>query len=197
VRRAFDTLPDAMLVLDAAGRVLEANPAAETALSRTRQELIGASVRDLGSTSTHLERFEQALSRVLGKGEPYEGVVSIETPLGARDWEVRLVPDHGETSEGTSVFVVARDMTSTMRREAELQARSDELTRLGDSLCHDLRSPLVTIRSFLGFLAADLRENDESRITSDIGSIQNATDRMSELITLVFQRTRPRRHGAR
>ncbi|HEX3597743.1 MAG TPA: PAS domain-containing sensor histidine kinase [Polyangiaceae bacterium] len=188
-RRAFDRLPDATFVLDQRGRILDLNIAAERALSRPRAQLLGSTVRELGASPALLCRFDGALRQVVREGKAHETVVQFDTPLGPRHWEVRLCPDAGDAA-GPSVLAVGRDVTARTRREEELIARSKELSQFGDSLCHDLRSPLATIRCFLGFLAADLQAHDDAQIAADIGSIHSTVDRMTDLITTIVKRTR-------
>jgi PAS domain S-box-containing protein len=190
LRRVFNSLPDATFVLDQLGRVLDLNAAAERALGRTRHQLLGSTLRELGDWPALACRFDEAMRQVVREGKAHESVVTLDTPRGARHWEVRLYPDMSDSEAAASVLVIAREVTQAKRLEGELIGRSNELSQLGDSLCHDLRSPLATIRSFLGFLAADLKARDESQIASDLGSIHNAVDRMTDLITAIVKRTR-------
>ncbi len=42
-------------------------------------------------------------------------------------------------------------------KDQELEKRNEELTRFIYAVSHDLKSPLVTIRTFLGYLEQDAR----------------------------------------
>lgn len=57
-----------------------------------------------------------------------------------------------------------------------------ELERLNYALSHELRSPLVTVKSFLEFLTQDLAAGDDERIAKDIGYMHTATDKMTQLL---------------
>ena len=86
-------------------------------------------------------------------------------------------------------MAVARDVTQTASLQ-DGRFPGSGLAELGSELFHDLRGPLATIRSFLGFLAVDLKERDESRIAGDIDSIKTAVDRMGNVLTDVAKKAR-------
>jgi signal transduction histidine kinase len=66
---------------------------------------------------------------------------------------------------------------------ANLEIVSAELERFLYTAFHELRSPLVTIKGFLGLLAEDLQANRGDRIQSDIARIGAAADKMNELLS--------------
>jgi signal transduction histidine kinase len=66
---------------------------------------------------------------------------------------------------------------------ANLEAVSAELERFLYTAFHELRSPLVTIKGFLGLLGEDLQAHRWDRIQSDIDRISAAADKMNELLS--------------
>ena len=64
----------------------------------------------------------------------------------------------------------------------ELQDKNEELERFIYSVAHDLKSPLVTIRTFLGILEQDLAADDKEKVKLDIGYIRNSAEKMSKLL---------------
>jgi len=64
----------------------------------------------------------------------------------------------------------------------ELLEKSMEIERFTYAVSHDLKSPLVTIKTFLGFLQQDLAESDTDAIDKDLGFIRAATEKMNGLL---------------
>jgi PAS domain S-box-containing protein len=102
--------------------------------------------------------------------------------VGASVFETYYNPVRNQNTQRTSVIGVAVDITERKRREEELQQRTDELIRFTYAVSHDLRTPLVTIRSFVGFLEKDIRNQDGDRIAKDFYYIRHAAEKMSRLL---------------
>ena len=64
----------------------------------------------------------------------------------------------------------------------ELQNKNAELERFLYTASHDLKSPVVTVRTFLGYLGKDIASGDTGRIEKDIQFIRSATDTMARLL---------------
>ena len=64
----------------------------------------------------------------------------------------------------------------------ELEQRNAELERLAYTLSHELKSPLITIRGFLGYLREDAIKGDLPRIERDMRRITDGTEKMLRLI---------------
>ncbi len=64
----------------------------------------------------------------------------------------------------------------------ELEEKNAELERFNYTVSHDLKSPLVTIKGFLGLLQQDADAGNRARMDHDIGRIATAADRMYRLL---------------
>jgi signal transduction histidine kinase len=72
----------------------------------------------------------------------------------------------------------------------ELGNRNAELERFTYTVSHDLRSPLVTIKGFLGMLNKDMLGDRTDRVASDMKRIADAADKMDGLLSNLLQLSR-------
>jgi PAS domain S-box-containing protein len=73
---------------------------------------------------------------------------------------------------------------------SELESKNAELERFTYTVSHDLKSPLFTIRGFLGFLEQDALNGNRERLTSDIQRITDATEKMNRLLNELLELSR-------
>jgi signal transduction histidine kinase len=73
---------------------------------------------------------------------------------------------------------------------AELEAKNVELVRFTYAVSHDLKSPLVTIRGFLGYIEEHARAGDFERLRSDLGRISAASEHMGRLLDELLELSR-------
>jgi signal transduction histidine kinase len=80
---------------------------------------------------------------------------------------------------------------ATLRQKsAELERRNAEMERFTYTVSHDLKSPLVTIKTFLGYLEQDMAQADQGRIGQDLGYIRGAVDKMRQLLDELLEMSR-------
>jgi len=72
----------------------------------------------------------------------------------------------------------------------ELESKNQELERFTYTVSHDLKSPLFTIRGFLGYLEQDALSGNHGRLTADIQRISEATDKMQRLLSDLLELSR-------
>ena len=73
---------------------------------------------------------------------------------------------------------------------AELESKNAELTRFVYTVSHDLKSPLVTINGYLGYIEEDARSGNLKRLMRDTRRIQDATNKMHALLTELLELSR-------
>ena len=82
------------------------------------------------------------------------------------------------------------ELEERRRLIAELELKNTELERFTYTVSHDLKSPLFTIRGFLGYLEQDALSGNHARLKSDIQRIIDATDKMQRLLNELLELSR-------
>ncbi len=84
------------------------------------------------------------------------------------------------------------DENEQLRQEfiEQLEQKNAELERFTYTVSHDLKSPLVTVKGFLGMLEKDLRRGEEQAIARDIEYLKEATDTMGLLLDDLLELSR-------
>ncbi len=104
-------------------------------------------------------------------------VLLSSTPINLNNW-----------SEG--VTFTALDMTERKRVEKSLQQKNQEIEQFVYIVSHDLKSPLITVRTFIDILRKDLLEVNRQSIDEDINFIDKAADKMNLLLEALLKYSR-------
>lgn len=180
-KRLFEANPQPMWVYDLDTLAfLTVNAAAIIKYGYTRDEFLNMTIRDIRPPED-IDRLKENIANVT-KGLDQAGIWQHITKDG-RKLAVEII-SHTLTFEGHRAEVVlAHDVTERLRAELALLERNAALEQFHYTISHDLRTPLVTIETFLGFLEQDLAGADTSLVNNDVEHIRTATRRMEALLS--------------
>jgi signal transduction histidine kinase len=102
--------------------------------------------------------------------------------------EVRVVDRTAELSMINHQLQM--ELAERKRAEVELNKRTAEVEQFLYTASHDLRSPLVTVKTFLGYLGQDISSADNERIAKDMGFLNSAANRMEALLNELLEMSR-------
>jgi PAS domain S-box-containing protein len=135
-----------------------------------------------------LTRSEMALP-LISRGDVI-GAMTIQSELPSVFSPVDITALQTMADQIANAIENARLFTERANLVGELEGRNAELERFTYTVSHDLKSPLVTIRGFLGYLHQDAKTNDMTRFERDLTRIANAADRMQSLLNDLLELSR-------
>ncbi len=89
-----------------------------------------------------------------------------------------------------TVSQLQQEITEREEVSIELENKNAELEQFAYTASHDLKTPLVTIKGFLGLLDRDLAANDLARAAQDMEKVNQAADTMARLLEELLELSR-------
>lgn len=194
--RAFMASPAAMSISSLEeSKFLDVNERFLYLLGYQREELIDHAALQLNIWAHHAER--EALVHVLRQeGQVRDREVTLCTKNG-QFRTVLLAAELIDLDGKACILNMIEDVTERRKAEherehliKELEAKNAELERFTYTVSHDLKSPLVTIKGFLGFLENDALTGNIEKLKKDIAHINLAADRMHQLLAELLDLSR-------
>lgn len=195
----LESMPDAIILANAAGRVVLANRQAEALFGYPRHALRGMALERLMPErfrAAHLKHragfAAQPLVRAMGSGRDLYGLRSdgAEFPV-----EISLSPV--ATEEGTLVMSAIRDISERQRTALALQEKNVELAkavaakdRFLAGMSHELRTPLNAIIGFTGTMLMKLPGPINDEQTKQLRMVQSSARHLLSLINDLLDLTR-------
>ncbi|HKP56132.1 MAG TPA: PAS domain S-box protein [Polyangiales bacterium] len=183
----LQALPDLLFEFDADGVICDFYSSRKGLLTDPPQTFLNKNLSDLTTPEVSgilLGAIREAVENGLSVGAQYRvrGDRWMELSAARRG---DLGPD-----QKPRVIALAREITERKLREQELERRNDELMRFTYTVSHDLKGPLVTIKSFLGYLSQDMAAGELDKAQKDIEYMRKAADRMDELMEDLLELSR-------
>lgn len=180
-----------IIVWDPHFKITRFNQAFELLTGQSADEVLGKTI-DILFPEEQLETSMAHIRKTLS-GERWE---TVEIAIRHKNGSVKTVLWNSATlfaaDRITPVATIAQgqDITDRKLYEMELKQKNIELERFIYTVSHDLKSPLVTITAFLGYLEADMANGDVERVNKDLGFIRTAANKMGLMLSELLELTR-------
>lgn len=169
----------------------------KTAIERIRQEtpvvaLIDMKLPDMSGLDVlrEIQKHSPATERIVLTGHASQESAIKAVNLGAYSYVEK--PYEIDTLLLTIARAVEKHQAEKERERliAELEAKNAELERFTYTVSHDLKSPLITIRGFLGVLEKDAAEGNIERLKANITRINAVAEKMQQLLDELLELSR-------
>ncbi len=194
-----DTIQEALVVLDADGRVVSANRVFYRAFRLAETETLGQAFFELNGRQWDISALRQLLVEVLPKQRKVEsfelqhkfpGIGSRTVLIGARLIE-------GKSGHSSLTVLTFMNITERRRLEAEkermiheLESTNEELKNFAYVVSHDLKAPLRAIGSLADWIAADQQDRLDAEGQEHLRLLIQRVWRMDALIDGVLRYSR-------
>jgi len=188
--RIIDSLEEGVIGIDAGGRVLSMNQAAEQMTASSRDAVRGMRHAELFGDSPWIVELIDAALHGEGRSTSAEGTIR---GLWEKEMPVRATASamHDAQAHPTGTALILHDLSLQRNLETDVR-RAQSLAQLGvmvAGLAHEIRNPLGGIRGAVQLLAAEMGEHPASREYTDL--VLREVDRLSRLMEQLLE-LRPR-----
>jgi PAS domain S-box-containing protein len=178
---AVDQAAETVVITDASGTILYANPAFEKTTGYTCAEALGQNPRILKS-GRHDAEFYRQLWTVLGHGEVWTGRFINKKKDGTLyEEDASISPVRDAAGKVVNYVAVKRDVTREMQLEAQLRQsqKMEAVGQLAGGVAHDFNNILAVIRGNAELLLAEGQHTDETR--EGLNRVVEASERAANL----------------
>jgi len=202
--QVMETSVAAIMVVDAEGDIQFLNPALEKTLHVGRDEVHGKNIYCFP-----WEHYDMTGKPLPIDQRPFARVKSTLKPVNDMRYRIQFGPESyvtvsangaplfDENGEFAGAVFALADITERIESEKvretlirSLEATNTELKQFTYTVSHDLKSPLITIKGFLGILTEDIESQDKSAIEEDLAIIGSAADGMKQLLDDLLELSR-------
>ena len=197
-RSLFETSPESITLVDLQGIILDCNEATARIAGKTINQLVEKSFMELGVLNEKdFPRYLELFNDTIHGDPPASLQVEYRLPDNQTHWVEVFPALLKKNNQAYAIQIISRDISETKKAEAErenlikeLETRNAELERFIYIVSHDLRSPLVTIRGFLGYLDKNVSLGNTDQAKADLGRIASATNKMQRMLNELLELSR-------
>lgn len=184
--QAFDQVPMAMIVVDAAGRIVRLNPLAEKTFGYAPGELLGCAVECLMPTRFRTQHtayrtsfLEETQSRPMGAGRELWGVRK-----DGREFPLEIGINPIRTEQGPMVLSVILDLTERKQSEQRIREALHQKDVLLREVHHRVKNNLQVIHSLLDLQTLKVKD---PTVVAMLQDSQNRIRSMSLIHQTLYQ----------
>jgi PAS domain S-box-containing protein len=214
-RTLFDRANDGIFLLAADGRLVSVNQSFARMHGYSVAEMLQMHLQDLDTPATQQEAPQRIARLLAGEALSFEvehyhkdgHLIQLEVSASLIYFgsQAMIQCFHRDITERKQIemflrqsrsaalnmmvdAVAARDQAVQMR--TALEDKSAELERFLYTASHDLKSPVVTIRTFLGYLQQNLAAADAAKIANDLHFLNAAAGKLSSMLNELLEISR-------
>jgi PAS domain S-box-containing protein len=187
----FRAIPDMIFEISKDGTLTGFIASSEIQPLLPPEDFLGRNIKELFPVSISLQTMF-AIERALATNQLHAFEYGMPPGEEVQFFEARIAAISADTA-----IIMVRDISQRRWVETdrenliqELEDKNAELERFTYTVSHDLKSPLITIKGFLGFLEEDAVTGNMERFRSDIKRISDATEKMQSLLNELLELSR-------
>jgi len=197
-RALLEAIPDMIFEMDREGKILNFVPSSTMHPLIPPEQFLGRNISQVMPPDV-TQQTMLYIERTLETGMLQVFEYKLYTESKSEYFEASIIKNDDE-----SVIAMVRDITVRKwveterenlieileKQKAELEEKNAELTQFTYTVSHDLKSPLVTINGYLGYLEQDATSGNIERLKKDTRRIQEAANKMHKLLTELLELSR-------
>ncbi len=197
-RALLEAIPDMIFEMDREGKILNFVPSSTINPLMPPEQFLGRHISQImppDVTQQTMFNIERTLESGMLQVFEYKFPAESENKY----FEASIIKNDAKTVIAMVRDITVRKWAETEREElidilekqkVELEEKNAELTQFTYTVSHDLKSPLVTINGYLGYLEQDAISGNIERLKKDTQRIQEAVNKMHKLLTELLELSR-------